>query len=113
VDKIKASFVVEGANQPTSNSADRKLHANSIVVVPDILANSGGVMGSYFEWTQNIPQFSWPIEKFRGELDVRMQKAFVNVNETAKKYDTDLRSAAFILAVERVASAFSQRGSLV
>ena len=113
VDKIKASFVVEGANQPTSNSADRKLHANSIVVVPDILANSGGVMGSYFEWTQNIQQFSWPIEKFRGELDVRMQKAFVNVNETAKKYDTDLRSAAFILAVERVASAFSQRGSLV
>ncbi len=113
VDKIKAAFVVEGANQPTSTSADRKLRANSIVVVPDILANSGGVMGSYFEWTQNIQQFSWPIEKFRGELDVRMQKAFVNVNETATKYNTDLRSAAFILAVERVANAFSQRGSLV
>ena len=113
VEKIKAAFVVEGANQPTSTSADRKLRANSIVIVPDILANSGGVMGSYFEWTQNIQQFSWPIEKFRGELDVRMQKAFVTVNETAKKYNTDLRSAAFILAVDRVANAFSQRGSLV
>lgn len=113
VEKIKAAFVVEGANQPTSTSADRKLRANSVVIVPDILANSGGVMGSYFEWTQNIQQFSWPIEKFRGELDVRMQKAFVTVNETAKKYNTDLRSAAFILAVDRVANAFIQRGSLV
>jgi glutamate dehydrogenase (NAD(P)+) len=81
--------------------------------VPDILANSGGVMGSYFEWTQNIQQFSWPKEKFRSELDVRMQKAFVNVNETAKKYKTDLRSAAFIVSVARVAEAFSVRGSLV
>jgi glutamate dehydrogenase (NAD(P)+) len=81
--------------------------------VPDILANSGGVMGSYFEWTQNIQQFSWPKEKFRSELDVRMQSAFVNVNETAKKYKTDLRSAAFIVSVARVAEAFSVRGSLV
>ena len=113
VDKIKAAFIVEGANQPIMTSADKKLRANNIVIVPDILANSGGVMGSYFEWTQNIQQFSWPIEKFRGELDVRMQKAFVTVNETAKKYNTDLRSAAFILAVDRVANAFSQRGSLV
>ena len=113
VDKIKAAFVVEGANQPTSTSADRKLRANSIVVVPDILANSGGVMGSYFEWTQNIQQFSCPKEKFRAELDVRMQTAFVNVNETAKKYKTDLRSAAFIVSVARVAEAFSVRGSLV
>ena len=113
VDKIKAAFIVEGANQPIMTSADKKLRANNIVIVPDILANSGGVMGSYFEWTQNIQQFSWPKEKFRSELDVRMQKAFVNVNETAKKYKTDLRSAAFIVSVARVAEAFSVRGSLV
>jgi len=113
VDKIKAAFIVEGANQPIMTSADKKLRANNIVIVPDILANSGGVMGSYFEWTQNIQQFSWPKEKFRTELDVRMQKAFVNVNETAKKYKTDLRSAAFIVSVARVAEAFSVRGSLV
>jgi glutamate dehydrogenase (NAD(P)+) len=113
VDKIKAAFIIEGANQPIMTSADKKLRANNIVIVPDILANSGGVMGSYFEWTQNIQQFSWPKEKFRAELDVRMQTAFVNVNETAKKYKTDLRSAAFIVSVARVAEAFSVRGSLV
>jgi glutamate dehydrogenase (NAD(P)+) len=112
-DKVKAAFIVEGANQPIMASADKKLRANNVVVVPDILANSGGVMGSYFEWTQNIQQFSWPKEKFRAELDVRMQAAFVNVNETAKKYKTDLRSAAFIVSVARVAEAFSVRGSLV
>jgi glutamate dehydrogenase (NAD(P)+) len=113
VDRIKASFIVEGANQPIMTSADKKLMGKSIVVVPDILANSGGVMGSYFEWTQNIQQFSWPKEKFRSELDVRMQKAFVQVNETAKRYKTDLRSAAFIVSVARVAEAFNFRGSLV
>ncbi len=113
VDRIKARFIVEGANQPIMTSADAKLKANGIVVVPDILANSGGVMGSYFEWTQNIQQFSWPKERFRSELDVRMSKAFVNVNETAKKYNVDLRGAAFIVSVGRVADAFSVRGSLV
>ncbi len=113
VDRIKARFIVEGANQPVMTSADVKLKANGIVVVPDILANSGGVMGSYFEWTQNIQQFSWPKERFRSELDVRMSKAFVNVNETAKKYQVDLRGAAFIVSVGRVADAFSVRGSLV
>jgi glutamate dehydrogenase (NAD(P)+) len=112
-EKINASFVIEGANQPITASADKKLRSNSIVIVPDILANSGGVMGSYFEWTQNIQQFSWPKEKFRAELDVRMQAAFVNVHETSKKYNTDLRSAAFIVSVARVADAFSMRGSLV
>ncbi len=113
VDRIKARFIVEGANQPIMTSADAKLKANGIVVVPDILANSGGVMGSYFEWTQNIQQFSWPKERFRSELDVRMSKAFVNVNETAKKYQVDLRGAAFIVSVGRVADAFSVRGSPV
>ena len=83
------------------------------MIVPDILANSGGVMGSYFEWTQNIQQFSWPIEKFRKELDERMEKAFVNVHKVSKQYKVDLRSAAFIVSVGRVSTAFSQRGSLV
>jgi glutamate dehydrogenase (NAD(P)+) len=81
--------------------------------VPDILANSGGVMGSYSEWTQNIQQFAWPIEKFRKELDERMEKAFTNVHEVSKKYKIDLRSPAFVLSVGRVSKAFLQRGSLV
>jgi glutamate dehydrogenase (NAD(P)+) len=70
-------------------------------------------MGSYFEWTQNIQQFSWTIEKFRGELDTRMEKAFGNVHGVSKKYSVDLRTAAFIVAVDRVSNAFKMRGSLV
>ena len=111
--KVKAEFVIEGANQPITNAADQKLNSKGVLVVPDILANSGGVMGSYFEWTQNIQQFSWPIEKFRKELDERMELAFTNVHKVAKKYKVDLRTAAFIVSVGRVSSAFSVRGSLV
>jgi len=111
--KINADFIVEGANQPLSISADRELRASGVVIVPDILANSGGVMGSYFEWTQNIQEFSWPLEKFRRELDVRMEKAFANVNKVSKQYSVDLRTAAMVVAVGRVAEAFEMRGSLV
>jgi len=113
MDKINADFVIEGANQPLTIAADRELRAQGVVIVPDILANSGGVMGSYFEWTQNIQEFSWPIDKFRRELDVRMEKAFGNVHKVSKKYSVDLRTAAFIVSVERVAQAFEMRGSLV
>ncbi|ASY13603.1 glutamate dehydrogenase (NAD(P)+) [Candidatus Nanopelagicus hibericus] len=112
-DKVAAQIIVEGANQPITTRADLILKSNNILIVPDILANSGGVMGSYFEWTQNIQQFSWPIEKFRKELDERMGKAFINVYAISKKYNVDLRSAAFIVSVGRVAEAFSVRGSLV
>ena len=113
MDKINASFIIEGANQPLSIAADRELRAQGVLIVPDILANSGGVMGSYFEWTQNIQEFSWPIDKFRRELDQRMEKAFGNVHKVSKQYSVDLRTAAFIVSVERVAQAFEMRGSLV
>jgi glutamate dehydrogenase (NAD(P)+) len=111
--KINASFIIEGANQPLSIAADRELRAQGVLIVPDILANSGGVMGSYFEWTQNIQEFSWPIDKFRRELDQRMENAFGNVHKVSKQYSVDLRTAAFIVSVERVAQAFEMRGSLV
>ncbi len=111
--KINADFIVEGANQPLSITADRELRASGVVIVPDILANSGGVMGSYFEWTQNIQEFSWPLEKFRRELDLRMEKAFGNVHKVSKQYSVDLRTAAMVVAVGRVAEAFEMRGSLV
>ena len=113
MDKINAGFIIEGANQPLSIAADRELRAQGVLIVPDILANSGGVMGSYFEWTQNIQEFSWPIDKFRRELDHRMEKAFGNVHKVSKQYSVDLRTAAFIVSVERVAQAFEMRGSLV
>jgi glutamate dehydrogenase (NAD(P)+) len=111
--KINADFIIEGANQPLTISADLELRGQGVIIVPDILANSGGVMGSYFEWTQNIQEFSWPIEKFRRELDERMEKSFANVHKVSKKYSVDLRTAAFIVSVERVAHAFELRGSLV
>ena len=110
---INARFIIEGANQPITISADRELRAQGVVIVPDILANSGGVMGSYFEWTQNIQEFSWPIEKFRRELDTRMEAAFVNVHKVSRKYSVDLRTAAFVVSVGRVSEAFELRGSLV
>ena len=113
VTRINATFIIEGANQPITHTADRELRTQGVVIVPDILANSGGVMGSYFEWTQNIQEFSWPVDKFRRELDTRMEKAFGNVNKVSRKYSVDLRTAAFIVSVERVAGAFELRGSLV
>ena len=113
VAKINAAFIVEGANQPITIAADRELRTQGVIIVPDILANSGGVMGSYFEWTQNIQEFSWPIEKFRKELDSRMEKAFVNVHKVSRKYSVDLRTAAFVVSVGRVSEAFELRGSLV
>jgi len=111
--KINADFIVEGANQPITIAADRELRASGVVIVQDILANSGGVMGSYFEWTQNIQEFSWPLDKFRRELDLRMEKAFGNVHQVSKQYSVDLRTAAMVVAVGRVAQAFELRGSLV
>jgi glutamate dehydrogenase (NAD(P)+) len=113
VSRINASFIIEGANQPITIAADRELRLQGVVIVPDILANAGGVMGSYFEWTQNIQEFSWPLEKFRRELDARMEKAFGNVHKVSKKYSVDLRTAAFVVSVGRVAEAFEMRGSLV
>ena len=111
--RINARFIIEGANQPLSISADKNLRESGVFIVPDILANSGGVMGSYFEWTQNIQEFSWPIEKFRTELDARMATAFNNTNRVADKFSVDLRTAAFIVAVGRVSEAFKLRGSLI
>ncbi|NBU57098.1 MAG: glutamate dehydrogenase [Actinobacteria bacterium] len=110
---INARFIIEGANQPITIAADRELRTQGVLIVPDILANSGGVMGSYFEWTQNIQEFSWPLEKFRRELDTRMESAFINVHAVSKKHSVDLRTAAFVVAVGRVAEAFELRGSLV
>jgi glutamate dehydrogenase (NAD(P)+) len=82
-------------------------------VVPDILANSGGVLGSYFEWTQNLQEINWPIERFRSELDSRMKRAFELVVSTSRRYDVDLRTAALVVAVGRVADAIGLRGSLI
>lgn len=112
VQDVQAEFIVEGANQPITAAADTVLLARGVTVVPDILANAGGVIGSYFEWTQNIQQYRWSLERFRRELDDHMTGAFEETFQATKRYGVDLRTAAFAVAVGRVASALRLRGSL-
>ena len=107
---IKAKMVIEAANGPITPTADATLNDRGIVVVPDILANAGGVTVSYFEWVQNIQQFRWELEQVNDELHKRMTRATDNVFDRAEAEGTTLRDAAFDIAVERVAHAAEIRG---
>ena len=109
-DRVRARLVIEGANHPVTPVADRTLHERGVTVVPDILANAGGVSVSYFEWTQNIQQFHWEEERVNSELHKLMTRAYQEVRDLARMHGTDLRHAAFALAVERVATAAHLRG---
>ena len=106
---VRAGIIVEAANAPTTPAADEIFHQRGIVVLPDILANAGGVTASYFEWAQNIQQFRWELDRVRKELEGYMRRAYRSVAENAKKHDVDLRTAAFILAIERVGEAALSR----
>jgi len=109
-DKIKAKLIVEGANGPTTAVAQEILDANNIVVVPDILANAGGVTVSYFEWVQDRMGYFWTEEIVNTRLEQVMVKAFTDVYATAEQYDVSLRTAAYILAIDRVANVHRMRG---
>ena len=109
-DKINADLVVEAANGPTTPAADEILNERGVTVAPDILANSGGVTVSYFEWVQNIQQFRWELDQVNFELKKRMTRATGNVCSRAEEKGTSLRDAAFDIAVERVAHAAELRG---
>lgn len=104
-DSIRCKFVVEGANSPVTPEADEILDKKGIAVVPDILANAGGVTVSYFEWTQNIQQFKWSEEDINMRLKLKMRKACQTVGKVAKKYNVPLRTAAFIVSIGRVGKA--------
>ncbi len=102
--KIKSKFILEMANGPTTPEADAIFAQNGITVVPDILANSGGVCVSYFEWYQNQNDERWAKEDVLKKLDEHMVAAFQAVREAQSKYDTTMRTAAYIVATERIAS---------
>jgi glutamate dehydrogenase (NAD(P)+) len=108
--RVRASIVVEAANYPTTPAADKILLDRDVVVVPDILANAGGVTGSYFEWTQNIQQFTWKEDRFLAELADRLTNAYRATQAFADRHDTNLRQAAFALGITRVAEACRLRG---
>src|SRR5262245_21209268 len=111
-ERVRAGIIVEGANAPTTPEADGIFQRRGITVVPDILANAGGVTVSYFEWAQNIQQFRWELERVNAELDRTMQRAYAAVRDVAREMRTDARTAAFILAIRRVAEAALARKGL-
>lgn len=107
---IQAHTVVEGANGPTTPRADEILRENGVTVLPDILANAGGVTVSYFEWVQGLQNYFWSLKQVQDELQKIMEKAFDEVNAKADEADCDYRTAAYTIAISRVAEACRLKG---
>jgi glutamate dehydrogenase/leucine dehydrogenase len=107
---IKAKLIVEGANGPTSASADKIINDKGIMVVPDILANAGGVTVSYFEWVQNRMGYKWELDRINRRAERMILGAFDNVYATSKQYNVSMRLAAYIVAIKKVADTYKYRG---
>ncbi len=103
-EKIKAKYIIEMANGPTTKEADEIFEKNGVVVIPDILANSGGVATSYFEWYQNMHNEKWSRQDVLKKLDDLMVSAFKDVSDVKNKYNTSFRNSAYIVAIERIYS---------
>ena len=109
-EQLRCKLIVEAANAPTSYRADEILEKRGIPLVPDILANAGGVTVSYFEWTQNLTQFFWDEGKVNEELRTIMLHAYRETSAVAATRRTPMRQAAYIVALDRVAAATRLRG---
>ncbi len=110
VDTVKARIVVEGANGPTTPSADKVLDDNHCLVVPDILANAGGVTVSYFEWVQDLQAYFWSDDDVNSRMRAVMERAYGEVAALAEERGLSLRQAAQVIGVGRVADAHRTRG---
>lgn len=110
VGQVKAKIIAELANGPTTPGSDRVLADQGVFLIPDILANAGGVTVSYYEWVQDQNSFFWSEKRINETLEQTMKTAFNSVHDTAKRYETDMRTGAYILAVDRVAEATRVRG---
>lgn len=110
VDEIHAPVIMEAANGPIYPNADESLHKRGVTVVPDILANAGGVTVSYFEWVQNRQHYRWSLDRVRQELDHTMSDAFEDVWQTAQQHDVSLRTAAYMIGIQRVQRATELAG---
>jgi len=108
---IDCKVVVEGANEPTTPIADLILEERGIPVIPDFLANAGGVTVSYYEWAQNLQQYRWTHEQVNRELQATLTKAYVGVRDLAKQKGVTFRTAAYAIALQRVAEAERLRGN--
>ncbi|MDG2305833.1 MAG: Glu/Leu/Phe/Val dehydrogenase dimerization domain-containing protein [Candidatus Binatia bacterium] len=106
---VRASIIVEAANGPTTPDANEILRKRGVTIVPDILANAGGVTVSYFEWAQNIQQFRWELDRVNAELEKVMRRAYQDVRDIAKERKVDLRTASFVLGIQRVGLAAMSR----
>lgn len=107
---IKAKIVAEAANGPTTPEADHIMESKGIIVIPDILANAGGVTVSYFEWVQNLMHHYWTEEEVNCKLKVKMVEAYQSVRDLSKQYEVDLRTAAFMVSILRITQAMKARG---
>jgi glutamate dehydrogenase/leucine dehydrogenase len=108
--KINAKIVAEAANGPTTPEADEILYKKETLVIPDVLANGGGVTVSYFEWLQNLRREYWSEDQVNERLDKNITKAFIDVYDTHEKYSVNMRKASTLLAVNRVVEAIKIRG---
>lgn len=108
--KVRANIVVEGANGPVTPEADDILENNGVLVVPDVLANAGGVTVSYFEWVQDMASFFWSEDEVNSRLDRLMTEAFMSIADVARLHKVSLRTAAYIVGCERILSARQLRG---